>query len=200
MVIPSAARKLSWAGILSGLFILPWHAEAHTGVATAGGFASGLFHPFSGADHVCAMVAVGLWAAQMGGKAVWRIPLTFTSIMALGGLLGMAALPLPFVEGGIVLSLLVLGVLIAAAMRLPLSASTAVVGVFALFHGYAHGMEMPPDVTGLAYASGFLLATAVLNVTGMAMGRYARHADMAQALRYAGGMVAACGVYLWLAA
>lgn len=195
-----SSRKLSLVGILSGTLILPAVAEAHTGVATASGWFHGLLHPFSGLDHLCAMIAVGLWAAQMGGKAVWRVPLTFVTVMALGGMLGMAAFPLPFIEGAIVTSLLVLGVLIAAAVRLQLPLSIAIVGVFAVFHGYAHGAEMPRDVTGLGYALGFMLATAALHVTGIALAQYARHADKAGALRYAGGLVAACGGYLWLTA
>ncbi len=199
MGISSSSRGLSWAGSLA-LLILPWAAEAHTGGANASGWMHGLFHPFSGLDHLLVMIAVGLWAVQMGGKAVWGIPLTFVSLMALGGMLGMAALPLPYVESGIAMSVLVLGVLVAVAIRLPLPAAASIVGVFALFHGNAHGLEMPTGVTGLGYGLGFMLATAALHATGIALARHAHHAGAVAALRYAGGAISGCGLYLWFAA
>lgn len=151
------------------LIIAPNLAYAHAGVGAAGGWSHGLLHPFAGLDHLCAMIAVGLWAGQMGGRAMWLAPLSFLGVMALGGLLGAAAIPLPFVEGGILMSLLVLGVLIAAAIRLPLLASLATVGLFALFHGYAHGAEMPRSASGLSYALGFMSSTAALHLAGIGM-------------------------------
>ena len=183
------------------LFVLcfPSLAHAHAGAGEASGWMHGLLHPFSGLDHVCAMLAVGLWAAQMGGRAVWRVPLTFVSVMALGGLLGMMDIPVPFVEAGIVMSLLVLGVLIAAAVRLPLLASTAIVGVFALFHGYAHGAEMPQSASGLGYALGFMLATASLHGMGIVPALLVNNMGRAKLVRYAGALVAFCGGYIWLA-
>ena len=179
---------------------LPSLAHAHVGVGEASGWMHGLVHPFSGPDHLCAMIAVGLWAAQMGGRAVWRVPLTFVSVMALGGLLGMADIPVPFVETGIVMSLLVLGVLIAAAVRLPLLASTVIVGVFAIFHGYAHGAEMPQSASGLGYALGFMLATASLHGVGIALALFVNSMGRDKLVRYAGVLVAFCGGYIWLAA
>lgn len=173
---------------------LPTLAYAHPG--EAGGLAHGLAHPFSGLDHLCAMVAVGLWAAQMGGRAAWLVPLSFVSVMALGGLLGMAAIAVPFAETGIVMSLLVLGMLIAAAVRLPLALSAMVVGVFALFHGYAHGAEMSPAASALAYALGFMSASALLHLSGYAFGVAIR----ANLLRFAGAAVAMTGGFLWFAA
>lgn len=175
---------------------LPTLAYAHTGVGEAGGLAHGLAHPFSGLDHLCAMVAVGLWAAQMGGRSAWLVPLSFVTVMALGGLLGMAAIAVPFVETGIVISLLVLGVLIAAAVRLPLALSAGLVGVFAMFHGHAHGAEMSPGVSALAYALGFMSASALLHLSGFAFGLMAR----ARLLRFAGAAVAMTGGWLWFAA
>lgn len=173
---------------------LPTMAYAHPG--DAHGLAHGLAHPFTGLDHLCAMLAVGLWAAQMGGRAAWQVPLTFVAVMALGGALGMAAIPLPFAETGIVLSLLGLGALIAAGARLPLVLSAIIAGVFALFHGYAHGVEMSPGASALAYASGFVAATALLHLTGYAFGMAMR----AKLLRLAGAAVATAGGYLWFAA
>src|ERR1035437_488964 len=135
--------------ILLALVFIPSLAQAHPGHNP--GWANGLLHPVSGLDHICAMIAVGLWAAQRSGRAIWIVPLTFVSVMALGGLLGMNGVRVPLVEQGIAASVLVLGLLIAAAVRLPLAASVLVVGIFAVFHGYAHGAEMPPTASGLTY-------------------------------------------------
>lgn len=179
---------------------LPSFAHAHAGAGEASGWMHGLSHPFSGLDHVCAMIAVGLWAAQMGGRALWRVPLAFVSVMILGGLLGMAAIPVPFIEAGIGMSLLVLGVLIAAAVRLPLPVSIAIVGVFALFHGYAHGAEMPQSISGLGYAAGFMLATALLHASGMGTALFLKRLERAMLLRAAGAAIASCGGYLWFVA
>lgn len=176
------------------LGILPTMAYAHPG--HAGGWSHGLAHPFSGLDHLCAMVAVGLWAAQQGGRAVWLVPLSFVLVMALGALLGMAAVAVPFSETGIVMSLLVLGVMIAAAVRLPPALSAIIVGVFALFHGYAHGTGMSPGTPVFAYALGLMSASALLHLSGFTFGMLAR----AQLLRFAGAAMAMTGGYLWFAA
>lgn len=187
----SIARAASFTLLFAAM---PGLAYAHPG--EAGGLAHGLAHPFTGLDHLCAMVAVGLWVAQLGGRAAWLAPLSFVVVMALGGLLGMAAIALPFVEAGIVMSLLVLGVLIAAAVRLPLALSAGIVGVFALFHGYAHGAEMSPGASAFAYVLGFVSASVLLNLSGYAFGRLVR----AQLLRFAGAAVAMSGGYLWFVA
>lgn len=178
---------------------LPSLAHAHIGAGEASGWMHGLAHPFSGRDHFCTMIAVGLWAAQMGGRALWRVPLTFLCAMLLGGLLGMAAILVPYVEAGIVMSLLVLGALIAAAVWLPLPASAAVIGVFALFHGYAHGAEMPLNVSGFAYAAGFMLATALLHGMGIGVALFIKNMGRALWLRLAGAVIALCGGGLWFA-
>ena len=181
------------------VFLLPTLAQAHPGFpGHSHGFANGLAHPVTGLDHICAMVAVGLWAAQRGGRALWLVPSVFVSVMALGGALGMAAVPIPFIEPGIAASVLVLGVLIAAAVRLPLPASALVVGVFAIFHGYAHGAAMPGSASGLAYGLGFVAATASLQLSGIGLGLLAQRFGSARLVRYAGGAIAACGVYLCL--
>lgn len=158
--------------LLSLLIFVPNLAQAHTGIGEAAGWAHGMLHPFTGLDHLCAMIAVGLWARQSGGRAVWLAPLTFVGVMALGGLLGMNAIPVPFIEAGILASMLVLGVLIAAAIRLPLIAGLALVGFFALFHGYAHGAEMPHSASGFTYMLGFMLSAAALHLTGIGMANW----------------------------
>jgi urease accessory protein len=133
-----------------------------------GGFLQGVSHPLTGIEHLCPMIAVGLWAAQTGGRAIWAVPLAFVSVMLLGGAFGMAGVHLPFAEVGIALSALSLGVFIAAAVRFPLPASILVVGLFALCHGHAHGAEMPASASALGYACGFALATALLHIVGIA--------------------------------
>ena len=172
---------------------IPSLAYAHAGIGHASGLAHGFAHPIGGLDHVCAMLAVGVWAAQMGGRAAWLVPLTFVTVMALGGALGMAAVPLAYTEQGIVMSLLVLGVLITVAVRLPLAVSAAVVGVFALCHGYAHGAEMPQDASGLAYAAGFILSTALLHASGIGIALLAGKTGRAEWLRLAGVAITLCG-------
>jgi urease accessory protein len=182
---------------LLAVFLLPALAQAHPGVpGHTHGFVNGLAHPLTGLDHICAMVAVGLWAAQRGGRALWLVPAVFVSVMILGGALGLAAVPVPFVEPGIAASVLVLGVLIAAAVRLPLPASALLVGLFALFHGYAHGAEMPGSASGLAYGLGFVAATASLHLLGIGLGLLAQRFGSARLVRYAGAAIAACGIYL----
>ena len=184
---------------LLAVFLLPALAQAHPGFpGHSHGFANGLAHPVTGLDHICAMVAVGLWAAQRGGRALWLVPSVFVSVMALGGALGMAAVPIPFIEPGIAASVLVLGVLIAAAVRLPLAVSALLVGVFAIFHGYAHGAAMPGSASSLAYGFGFVAATAGLQLSGIGLGLLAQRVASARLVRYAGGAIAACGVYLCL--
>ncbi len=190
------SRRLKFLQLVAfTLFALgvPSLAHAHIGIDHASGWVHGLVHPIGGLDHLCAMIAVGLWAAQMGGRAVWLVPLTFVTVMALGGALGMAAVSLAFTEQGIVVSLLVLGVLIAAAIRLPLAVSAAVVGVFAVFHGYAHGAEMPQSASALTYAAGFMLATALLHASGIGMALFAKGIGRAQWLRLAGVAITLCG-------
>jgi urease accessory protein len=177
------------------LILAPDIAHAHVGIGAASDWSHGLLHPFSGLDHLCAMIAVGLWARQLGGRALWQVPFTFVGVMALGGLLGMAAVPLSFIEGGILMSLLVLGVLIAAAIRVPLIFSLVLVGFFALFHGYAHGAEMPHSVSGLSYALGFMLSTAALHLAGIGMASVL--GSKGHPLRLAGAAIAMLGGVLY---
>lgn len=181
---------------VTALVLLPSIAYAHVGIIETSGFLHGLTHPASGLDHVCAMLAVGLWAAQTGGRSVWAVPLTFVGVMALGGALPMLGVSLPFVEHGIVLSVLLLGVLIAASVRLPLWLSSAMVGLFALWHGHAHGAEMPALASEIEYALGFMLATALLHIIGIAFGLGMQRLAHERVIHAAGASIALCGMYL----
>lgn len=181
--------------LLAGL-LLPGVALAHTGAGDAHGFIHGFTHPIGGADHLLAMVAVGLWATQMGGRALWLVPSSFVLVMIMGGVVGFLNVPLPFIEQGILLSVLVLGVLIAGAFHFPLLYSALLVGIFAIFHGYAHGAEMPAESGTFVYVAGFALATALLHVSGIVPGLFIKSAKLQMLTRFAGGAVALSGVYL----
>jgi len=173
-------------------------AHAHPQQGQAAGLLSGLAHPVSGLDHVLAMVAVGLWGAQLGAPAIWLLPVTFPMAMAFGGFLGLVGLHLPGVEVGIALSALLLGLMVASEARPPLVVAAALVGFFAIFHGHAHGTELPPGQSGLLYSVGFVTATGCLHVTGIAIGLVHRWPAGRLVLRAAGAVVAAGGlVFLW---
>ena len=182
---------------LAAFLSLAVFAQAHPGHG-GGGFAHGFAHPLHGPDHLLAMLAVGLWAAQLGGRAKWAVPACFTGVMACGGALGMAGVGLPFAEQGIVVSVLILGLLIAAAVRLPLAAGMAVVGIFALCHGHAHGAEMPETAAGAVYALGFTGATVLLHACGFGLGVLMQRVAKAEWLRAGGVAISAAGVLLLL--
>jgi urease accessory protein len=185
--------------LLLATLMAPSPAHAHVGVSETSGFLHGMGHPLSGLDHICAMVAVGLWAAHMGGRPIWAIPVTFITLMALGGVLGMTGINVPYVEAGIAVSVLTLGVLIAASIvRLPLAASIAIVGLFAIFHGQAHGAEMPETASGIAYGAGFLLATAFLHASGIGLGIAIQKFASPTIVRFAGIAIVLCGGYILL--
>jgi urease accessory protein len=148
----------------------PTIASAHVGVGETSGFAHGFWHPIGGLDHVLTMVTVGLLAAQLGGRALYLVPAAFVSVMAIGGAVGFAGIPIPFIELGIGLSIVVLGTAVAIGLRIMIAAAMALVGFFAFFHGYAHGAEMPETVAGLAYGAGFVVATSLLHASGLATG------------------------------
>lgn len=150
--------------------LAPSMAFAHTGVGDTVGIAHGFTHPITGIDHVLAMVMVGVFAWQLGGRALWLVPTTFVLVMAIGGALGVAGFGVPFVEAGIALSVIVLGAIVAFGIKAPAAVAMAVVGLFAVFHGHAHGSEMPETAAGLAYGLGFMLATALLHVAGIGIG------------------------------
>ena len=167
---------------------------AHGSAAHYGGFASGFLHPVLGWDHVVAMVAVGLLGAFLGGTAIWMLPVIFPLVMALGAALGVTGLPLPGVEQGIAASAIVLGAMIAVAARPPLWLAGAVVGVFAVFHGHAHGTDLPGMVSPFAYAVGFVLATGLLHLGGIALGLLTRWPAGTAAIRAGGAAISALGV------
>jgi urease accessory protein len=145
-------------------------AFAHPGHGDTAGFAHGFMHPLGGLDHVLAMVAVGLLAAHLGGRALWLVPSAFMAAMAAAGALGMAGVAIPYAEAGIMLSIVVLGLVAILRIGMPVSVAMALAGFFAIFHGYAHGAEMPAGASGLTYAAGFLAATALLHAAGIAIG------------------------------
>jgi len=157
--------------LLTIVFALaPSLAFAHVGIGDTIGIAHGFMHPVSGIDHVLAMLAVGLFAAHLGGRALWLVPLAFLAMMAFGGALGIAGVALPYVEIGVAVSVVMLGIIIASRISPPLAIAMALVGFFAIFHGHAHGAEMPETALGLAYGAGFILATALLHAIGIGLG------------------------------
>jgi urease accessory protein len=186
--------------LLALMLVTPAAALAHTRGGEALGFASGLRHPVSGLDHVVAMIAVGLWGAQLGEPAVWLLPVTFPMVMAFGGMLGLVGIALPGIEVGIAASAIVLGFAVFREARPSLWVAALVVGVFAIFHGNAHGTELPPGANGILYSIGFVVATGMLHATGIGMGLVHRWPAGRRALRAAGVVVALAGVtFLWRA-
>ena len=189
VVLPAAAVAV---------ILWPVAAWAHIAAGQAGGFASGLAHPVSGLDHVLAMVAVGLWGAQLGAPALWVLPVAFPMMMAFGGMLGLIGVPLPGVEIGIAVSAVVLGALVLGQVRLPLFVAIGVVAFFAVFHGHAHGTELEPGQNALLYSLGFVIATGLLHALGIGIGLIHRWDIGRQALRGAGALILAGGLYfLW---
>ena len=189
-------RFLLSIGTFALAISLPAIAQAHVGHGETVGFLHGLEHPIGGLDHILAMLAVGLWAAQLGGHAVWSVPLTFVSVMALGGLFGINGVPIPFVEQGIIASDLLLGGLVLMATRLPLAASMSIVGLLAVFHGYAHGEEMPQNAAALEYAAGFMVATAALHLSGVGIAMLMNQLLKDRLVRLAGGGIILGGIYV----
>lgn len=178
------------------LLLIPASALAHddTTVIQYGSFLAGFTHPVLGLDHLLAMLSVGILSAQMGGKAIWTVPLTFVLVMAGGGLLGLIGIGLTAVEIGIAISVLVLGVAIAADKSLPILVAMIAVGLFAIFHGYAHGAEMPTIARPLLYATGFLTGTAIIHIVGVLMGDIPQHYKAGPTvLRILGGGIAVIG-------
>ena len=193
------SKSIKLSAALTALVLAPSLAFAHTGVGDTAGFVHGFSHPLSGLDHVLAMVMVGVLAWQLGGRAVWIVPSTFVGVMAAGGALGMMGIAIPFVEAGIALSVLVLGAVIAFNIRAPVAAAAAVVGLFAIFHGLAHGAEMPAAAGGMAYAAGFMIATVALHFAGITMGYgLAKMGETRGAFvtRASGGVAAVAGIAL----
>lgn len=186
----------SMAVVAATLMAAP--AMAHLDPAAHGSVAAGFTHPLFGADHVLAMVAVGLWAAMLGGRAIWAVPAAFVGAMAVGFALSLLGMPLPMVEPLILASVIVMGVLVALAVKLPMAAGMAVVAALAVFHGHAHGSEMG-GAGALAYLAGFASATALLHAAGIVLGLGLSRVSQILALRGLGGAVAALGAWLAVA-
>lgn len=186
--------------ILAAVSVLtPVAALGHTGAGDTHGVVHGFMHPVTGLDHVLAMVAVGILAALLGGRAIWLVPASFVALAAVGGLLGVQGVPVPFVEFGISASVVLLGLAIALQARLPLGWTVGLVGLFGLYHGYAHGAEMPADASGFAYGAGFLAATAMLHIAGIGLGLGIAHMARRSATRFAqagGAAIALAGIVL----
>lgn len=174
----------------------PNTALAHPSAGPVHDLLHGFEHPLTGLDHICAMFAVGLFAAQRGRRALWLVPLTFILVMTFGAALGMSGIALPFVEQGIGLSVIILGVLVAAAVPMSLPLSALIVGLFALAHGHAHGTEIPATATGLTYIAGFVAATALLHAAGISVSLFTQRLNSTQLVRLTGATIAACGLYL----
>lgn len=189
--------RLNRAAAAAATLVALWPslAAAHIVKGEAIGFVSGFAHPISGLDHVIAMVAVGLWGAQLRAPAVWVLPVAFPLVMAVGGFLGLIGVPLPGSELAIALSGVCLGGAVLSQWRPPLAAAAVVVGLFGLFHGYAHGAELPRGENALLYSLGFILATGLLHLTGISLGLVHRWPWGRVALRCAGGLVLAGGLY-----
>jgi len=169
---------------------------AHSGHEHVSSFMSGLSHPLGGLDHLLAMLAIGLWAFSLGGRALWVVPAAFVLAMLAGGSLAVAGLNVPFVEQGILLSVIVLGVLVLGAKRLPVLACMIIAGGFAMFHGAAHGSEMPINANGVQYALGFVLATDGLHTLGLGLGQLMTRFASPLMIRISGSMIAVAGIFL----
>ncbi len=178
--------------------MVPAAAYAHTGMHPTGGFSAGLTHPFLGLDHVLAMVLVGAWAGMQRRAAMLALPAAFLALMAVGAGAGLAGVTLPAVELGIGLSVVVLGALAAANVQLLPALGAAVVGVFALAHGHAHGAEVPAGASALTYGAGFLLGTAALHAIGIGVSRMARKPALQHAVRAGAGVAGLAGVAILL--
>ena len=192
-------RRLRAASlVLSALALLGAAAPAlaHTNRDVGAGLLSGLLHPLTGLDHLLAMVAVGIWGTQLGAPAVWLLPLTFPLVMSFGGVLGVRAVPLPAVEIGVAASAAVLGLMILLSARPLLSVAAGIVGAFAVFHGHAHGAELPAAAEPFAYGLGFVLVTGLLHAAGIAIGLLDRWPAGALTLRGLGAVIGGIGLYL----
>jgi urease accessory protein len=173
-------------------------AQAHTGEGGANGFFAGVMHPLSGFDHLLAMVAVGIWGATLGRPLVVALPIAFPLLMVVGGILGITGVPLPYVEIGIALSVIVLGLSIALAWRAPVAVALVIVASFGVFHGYAHGAELPSAASPAAYVAGFVICTGALHLTGIALGMLKNLPQGGQLLRTCGAAISAAGVWILL--
>ena len=181
------------AAIVGAVLVSPAWAHAGIGPHSHSGFMAGFLHPLMGLDHELAMLGVGIWAVQLGKRAIWLVPASFVTVMIIGAALGIMGAPLPMVELGIGGSVLVIGALIAFGARMPAGLAMALVGLFALFHGYAHGTELPGFAHPAAYGAGFVAATSLLHVAGIGVAYLVRQHAMKAPFRVAGALMAAVG-------
>lgn len=188
-------RTVPLAGAAT-LALIALQARAHTDVADSQGFLAGVLHPITGFDHLLAMVAVGVWGATLGVPLLWTLPLVFPLLMVAGGILGIAGVPLPFVEAGIALSVLMLGAAILAQWRAPVAVAVALVAFFGVLHGHAHGTELPEAASPAAYSAGFVISTGLLHLSGVALGVLKRWPQGTLVLRALGGAMAGVGAWL----
>lgn len=178
------------------LFFVAFAAQAHMEQSSGGGFSTGVLHPLTGIDHLLAMLAVGMWGAQLGMPAIWVLPVAFPLVMAIGGVLGIAGVPLPGAEIAIVLSVVLLGAAIASGRRPPLPFAAALVAFFAIFHGYAHGRELPAQANAVDFSAGYVLATGCIHLTGIGIGTVTKLPHGARLLRAGGGAISLAGFVL----
>ncbi|MBN2802625.1 MAG: HupE/UreJ family protein [Deltaproteobacteria bacterium] len=171
------------------------HSTGDIASASGGGFLAGFLHPVSGLDHVVAMVAVGLWGAFLGAPAIWLLPVVFPMVMAFGGVLGIAGVPVPAVEILIAISGIVLGIMVATKAKPPIYVAAIIVGIFAIFHGYAHGEELPEAAEPLAYSIGFVSATGLIHIGGISLGLLTKWKSGLLAIRILGGLICLVGFY-----
>ncbi len=195
---PNLVRSLMALGLVLIADKMVFAHGNHGSVPLGGGFVAGFTHPISGLDHVVAMVAVGLWGAQLGAPALWLLPIAFPLVMAMGAAMGLLGYPLPGVEIGIACSAIVLGLMVLLEARPPIAVSLSLVAVFALFHGHAHGTELPEGQSGLLYSLGFVLGTGLLHAAGIGIGCISHWPWGKKCLRGAGALVMASGVYFLL--
>jgi urease accessory protein len=188
-------NRISFVAAVATL-VFPTAAMAHVGAGSTASFMAGFAHPYSGLDHIAVMIAVGLWAALKGGRALWVWPCAFVGVMLIGGLLGMMHRPMPFVEPGILASVVALGLLVALAVDLPVWLGAAIVGVFAIFHGHAHGSEVAENIGGAEYMIGFAFATASLHAIGLSVALALNSAKMRPVVRLAGAACVMLGIAL----
>ena len=180
--------------------LLPLLAHAHVEMAQATGFLTGLEHPWSGLDHILAMIAVGLWGAQLGLPAIWVLPIAFPMMMSFGAMMGLLGIPLPGVEAGIAVSAIALGLMVMQDVQARLPVATVLVGFFAIFHGHAHGTELPAGQSGLLYSMGFVIGTGCLHGIGIIIGLAHAYPAGKIALRAGGACIAIMGcLFLWRA-
>ncbi len=194
----NCARLALGSLAVAALVVTP--AFAHDGTGLAGGFVAGVLHPLEGLDHLLAMVSVGLWGAFLGRPLLYALPMLFPAAMAVGGAVGMAGIGLPPVELGIAVSVITLGLMILFAMRAPIAIACAIVGAFALFHGYAHGAELPSAADPVGYSAGFVLCTGFLHLVGIGLGTLRATPAGTIALRAAGGGIALAGGFFLVTA